>query len=144
MQIEDLPFKLTDLKPQKTRFVISGHRDKTGELIPLYFKPFSLNAEIWMSDRWTPPAIHMIFEEVKMRELSELAHFLLEDKSDIRTVEEFREMVLGNDDKVELLRALMEAIGISRPLQEKIEKASEKKSLPNRQTRRKKTPNKKR
>jgi len=110
---------LTDLKPTEATFVLSKFPEK-----PMTLKPFSLNAQIWVTERFGVPAIEGIFKDQRIGDISEIVFFLLKDKSPTPTLESFRESILTKQDKLAMMNALLETIGISQPVMAELTKAA--------------------
>jgi hypothetical protein len=139
------PLKLEDLIPQSAEI----HLSSTGKSYKL--RPFSLEDEAWLSRRFGKD-LPAIFSEMRMADIAEIAfhQFELEDKrqfvaQEVTIVDEagnertermggavlFRMMIRGLKEKNELYAALLQTIGISRPVQDQLaaDVSSEKKRI---------------
>lgn len=110
-----MKFSLDDLDPKESQFQLSAFKDITFTL-----KPFSLRAQIFLKQRFGEEAIQGMFTHQKMPELSEVIFFLLKDKSVITTLEDLQESILTQKDRVAVMTALFETIGLSQPVLEKL------------------------
>lgn len=111
---------LNDLKPEEATFELTG---KPGVKITL--KKFSLAAQIWVRERFGADSdLKGIFENQKIPEISEIAFYLIKDKSLFKNIEDFQEAVLVQKDRIELLTAMLATIGISQPIIEHLSKES--------------------
>lgn len=134
--------KFEDLIPQKAEFTlrITG---KTYTILPL-----TAADEIWLQQKYGS-GLEKILKEIRIQEISEIVFRQLEDKSDfikrtVKIVNEvgdevskdlggvdlFRSIISGVDEKLAIYQALLQTIGISRPVIDKLtSEDSEKKSL---------------
>lgn len=133
--------KIEDVIPQRTELKLSS-TEKT-----LVLRPVSLEDEFWMQKEFGDD-LQKVFNELRMRDVCRIAYRLLEDKSDFveqevtlvneegKKVTEKRGgvellfcMVLGMGDRLTLVRSLVHAMGVSRPMLDKLEAEEEKKRL---------------
>jgi len=112
-----MKLNLSDLKPEEATFTLSEFPDKTFTL-----KKFSLNAQLWMNERFGQEQVKGIFENRRLAEISEVVFFLLKDKSVITSLEALREAIVTNQDRVAMMGALLKTIGISQPVMDKLKK----------------------
>lgn len=115
-----MKLNLSDLKPEEATFTLDDFPDKTFTL-----KKFSLNAQLWMNERFGVDQVKGIFENRRLGEISELVFFLLKDKSVITSLEAFREAITSNRDRVAMMGALLKTIGISQPVMDKLKEGVE-------------------
>lgn len=113
-------FDLNDLKPVESTFKLSNGKEYT-------LKKFSLAAQIWMHQRFGAEKVQQIFEKVSIPEICETVHFLMKDKSDFPTFLDLAEAITTQADRLAIVQAIIETIGISQPMIDKIT-AEEKKS----------------
>lgn len=116
---------LNDLKPKECLLELSDFPGKKYTV-----KKFSLAMQIWMRDRFGPEGIGGIFKNQKLPEISEIVHHLLKDTSDFPTLESFQEAIVTQQDRVNVLTAVLETIGISQPVIKKLSDDAEKKTRP--------------
>jgi hypothetical protein len=134
--------KLEDIVPQGATFTLSRTK-KTYRL-----RPVSLADEIWLNKEFGAQ-IETIFREVRMREICRIVFHQLEEESKAdfakQTVTIMNEegdkvsetkggaellfcLIAGFAEKMEIFNALLQTIGISRPMVEKLVAEDEKKS----------------
>lgn len=105
---------LNDLLPVEAPFELSNGKKYT-------LKKFSLAVQIWMQQNFGGvDNIEAIFREQKLKEISEIVFYLLKEKGEFRTIEEFQEIICTQKDRVEILTALLKTIGISQPIMEQV------------------------
>lgn len=119
---------LEDLQPVEASLVLSEKPGKTYTL-----KKFSLSARIWIRKEFPEDKIKEIFENRSIPEIAKIAHYLLKDKSDFQTFEDFTDAVVTTKDQVALVRALLSVIGIDDEMIKSLseDKAAKDKSDPN-------------
>jgi hypothetical protein len=106
---------LSDLKPQEAEFKLSEKPEKTYRL-----KKFTLATRIWINERFGKDKIKTLFENQSMPEVSEVVYFMLKDKSDFPTLNDFQEAVVTQADFISLFESLLTSVGLSEPIIEKI------------------------
>lgn len=116
-----MKLNLNDLKPEEAVFELS---EFAGQKFTL--KKFSLNAQLWMNERFGVEQVKGIFENRRLAEISEVVFFLLKDKSVITSLEQLREAIVTNQDRVAMMGALLKTIGISQPVMDKLKEDVEK------------------
>lgn len=131
--------KLEEIIPKRTELKLSSSKKV------YHLRPVSLEDEIWMHEQYGDE-LQKIIGEMRTKEVCRIAYRLLEEKEDFleknvtlvdergKKVTEKRGgiellycMMLGLDDKMAVLRALLAAIGISRPMLDKVIAEEEKK-----------------
>jgi hypothetical protein len=110
-----LPLKLEDLEPKETTFTLSGTKDKK-----LTLCPFSLRIRAWCLNKYTPEGLQEIFEKQKILEIAEIAYYMLKEKEEFNSLESFMDAILSIKDQINVITALLGAIGIGEPEIEKI------------------------
>ncbi len=115
---------LNDLKPKEFDLELSERPGK-----PFTLKKFSLASQIWVSNRFQNDNIEEIFKNQRIGDISEIAYYLIKDKHGL-SLEQFQELVVTQKDKVALIQAMLETIGISQPLIAEITKAQESGNAP--------------
>lgn len=108
---------LHDLKPRTAQFELSEFPNKK-----LNLEKFSLLVQIWADERFGKDAIKDIFENSKIRYVSEFVYFLLKEKEEFPTLESFQAQIATQQDRINIMKALFETIGISQPVLDKMEK----------------------
>lgn len=121
--IEHMALKLEDLQPREATFSLSEHPDK-----PFVLKKLSLATQVWLRDRFGADKIKGIFENQSLPEISEIAFHLLKDKTVTPTLESLQEAVVTQADRIALIKALLQTVGISQPV---LDKLNEEDSRPN-------------
>jgi hypothetical protein len=127
-----IPLKIMDLVPKETSFTLSTCEK------PVMLCRWSLRVRAWATDKYTSPGLQKIFEEMRIQEIAELAYFMLKDKEQFKSQDEFMDAVSSMQDQLNLITALLGAVGIGEPEMKKIknemaadeaeEKPKEKKS----------------
>lgn len=131
--------KLEDIIPQGSSFTLK-RTEKT-----YYLKPVSLADELWISQTFGDQ-LQEIMSQVKMKEICRIVFRLLEDDSkqefrakDVELINEEGEsmtvrlggaellmcLVSGYGEKIQIIEALMDTLGASRPVRDKLTKAEE-------------------
>lgn len=127
---------LVNIVPKESSFKLKIKNDKGEEYDKsFHMRSINLNDEIWLQKEYGT-AIGKVFEEVNTKEISRIVFRLMEDedklffaKRDIITVDEdgnkqeltigglklLRYMISGWEEKIAVLNALLENIGLSRP-----------------------------
>lgn len=104
---------LNDLRPVEAEFRLSNDR--------VYrLKKMSLDVNIWLTRKFKPDELSDIFLKQKLPEMSRIAYYMLKDKTDFPSLKSFREAVVTLGDKVALVQAIIESVGISKPLMKKL------------------------
>lgn len=113
-------------------------------------RPLNLEDELWLKTEFGEE-LQKVFSEVRIKEICRIAYRLLENKEafskqkvtvvneegetaevEIGGVKLFYSLVSGMDEKLEIVKALLATIGISRPMQDKMiadEMEEQKKNL---------------
>lgn len=121
---EAMKLELSDLDPQKATLQLSGKPEKKYTL-----NRFTLRARTWLRQKYTPEKVKVIFENQSLPEISEIAYFLLEEKADFPTIEDFQDACATQQDFINLIQAVLTTIGISEPVVKKISKEYDEKNL---------------
>lgn len=110
-----------------------------GKLKNFKLRPIDLRDEVWMANKFGA-GIQEIFEQVKMEEICHIIFHQLENKEPFKAIEyeeydddgevlvlkktgphRVMEGIKGVDHKVEVFKALLETIGISKPMLNELE-----------------------
>lgn len=134
--------KLEDIIPRQASFSLRQKPD-----VVFKMRPVSLRDEVWMKNTFGAD-LPKILEEMQMRQVCRIIFHLLEEESKehfVKTTvtiineegdkvsetlggaELLYALVSGFDEKMTVFQALLETIGISRPVQEKLVDAEKKK-----------------
>ena len=116
---------LNDLCPKETTLELNG---KKYEL-----KRFTLRAQAWAFDKYGPDKLNDLLSKQHLPTVAEILHYLLKDKTDFPTAEDLMECVATQHERVSLFTALLETIGISQPILDKILK-EEGESVPSKKS----------
>ncbi len=77
----------------------------------------------WATAKYTPQGVKEIFEKQKIEEIADMAYFMLKEKELLTTKEEFLEQICTVRDQVNVIKALLAAVGIGEPEIKKIDDA---------------------
>ncbi len=110
-----MKFDLHDLQPQEAKLTLGNHS--------FILKKFSLAAQIWTEQRFGAGQIEGVFKNQRIPEISEIAYYLIVEKPPTLTA--FQELVCTQQDKINLIQALLETVGLSQPVIEKLAKENE-------------------
>ena len=117
-----LPLSLNDLNPTEAVFTLS-----TMPGTPLTLRPWSLYVRAWAQNKYTNAGLQTIFSKQMMVEIAEIAFFLLRDKSPFKDENDFLDKVLTIQDQINLIKAVLQTVGIGEPEIEKISQSLPKK-----------------
>ena len=104
------PLQITDLVPKETTFTLSDFEGETYTLCR-----WSLRVRTWATNKYTSEGLHEIFSKQKINEIAEMAYFMLKEKNKFPSLEIFLEHVNTVQDQVNVMLALLGAIGIGEP-----------------------------
>ncbi len=113
---------LDDLNPQDTTLFLS-----TMPGIPIILERWSLYIRSWAMKRFTAQGLELILREQRVEEISELAFFMMKDKSIFKTHDDFMRAVVTIQDQLAVVTAMLGTIGIGEPKLEEIRTAMKKK-----------------
>lgn len=120
--MEKLPFDLTELVPQDAVFNVSGC-DK-----PLTLGKWSLRVRAWAVKTYGAQRINEIFTRQEIDEIADIAWFMLKEKDLFQNNKDlFLDAISSVKDQINLVTALLGAVGIGEPEIDKIKKAAEEK-----------------
>lgn len=143
---------LNDLKPRQAKLKVSGVKRQ------MTLNPITLADEAWLSQNFSPEEIERIFNTLEVSGLARIVFRLLDidskkifAKQDVTFVTEDGDTLegqlggyellmyrcVGIDDKMAIVNALLEIMGISRPEINKEAKKKAKKKVQGKQTGRK-------
>jgi len=135
---------LTEMVPRESKFKLASVKKE------FTLRPINLEDEIWLKREYGDARIQEIFEQIEIEPISRIVYRLItpEDKSffkkrtieivteDGDSLEEemgglklFRFMIHGWDEKLALINALIENIGLSRPEVKEVNKKKAKKKV---------------
>ncbi len=125
-----LPLKLTDLVPKETKFKLSKYPDREFTICH-----WSLRVRQWAMDKYTAKGIKEVFEKQQINEIADIAYFMLIEKDVFKTRDEFLDKIVTIEDQINMIKALLGAVGIGEPEIEKlnleIEKNNQEQESPN-------------
>lgn len=111
-------FSLANLQPRMAKFKLSGI-DKE-----ITLSRFSLRVKIFISEKYGPENVQKIFEEKRLKEISEIAWFMLIEKELFNNdLNKFLDEICTTSDQLNLITALLESIGIAEPELKEIQKS---------------------
>lgn len=106
-----LPLKLEDLAPKETSFTLSTQPGKTFTLCR-----FSLRVRAWASEKHGgAQGLKGIFETQKILEIADIAFFMLKEKEAFASQDDFLDAIVTVGDQVQVVKALLGAVGIGEP-----------------------------
>jgi hypothetical protein len=112
----DIPFKLEDLVPKETSFTLSTAPGKTFTLCR-----WSLRVRVWAKEKYGSDQLKTIFEELRIDEIADMTFFMLKDKEQFPGgKDEFLDLVTTTQDQINVVTALLGAVGIGEPEIKKI------------------------
>lgn len=109
------PLNLNDLIPKEATLVLS---EKPGKVYTL--SKFSLYYQAWAQGTFGVEQFNEHLRTMYLPTIALLAHKLLKDSVDFPTADDLMKAIVTSEDKKALLGALLETIGISQPILEKI------------------------
>jgi len=111
-------FSLANLQPKMAKLKLSGIKND------LTLSRFSLRVKIFISEKYGPENVQKIFEEKRLKEISEIAWFMLVEKDLFNNdLNKFLDEICTTEDQLNLITALLESIGIAEPELKEIQKA---------------------
>ncbi len=123
--MENLPFNLADLDPKETTFTLKACGDS-----PITLCHWSLRVRNWAVKKYTSEGLREIFEKTKIDEIAEMAFFMLKDKTQFEDIDDFLDKIASVQDQINVIKALLGAVGIGEPEFKKIEDAQKKSQNP--------------
>lgn len=111
--MSQVPFDLTTLMPKETSFQLSSFKDKKFTLCR-----WSLRVRAWASEKYTSEGLKDIFEKLKIVEIADLVWYMLKDEDKAffnKDSNFFLEQVVTTGDQLQLINALLGAVGIGEP-----------------------------
>ncbi len=121
--MKTFPLNLDDLVPKEVTFTLSNPDDpaKPGPTVTLC--RWSLRVRAWATAKYTSEGLREIFEKLKIDEIADMAFFMVKDKTMFKDKDAFLDAVITVKDQVEVIKALLGAVGIGEPEIGKITKA---------------------
>jgi len=113
--MKKFPLDLNSLAPKEMTFTLSGAPNTT-----LTLCRFSLRVRSWAFEKYGPEKLKLIFERVQILEIAELAYFMLKEKDVIKSQNDFLDAIVTVPDQINLVKALLGAVGIGEPEIEQI------------------------
>ena len=113
--MDNMPLSLFELSPQEATFSLSGENGKTFTLCR-----WSLRVRAWASSKYTNEGLKQIFTEQKITEIAEMAFFMLKEKDQFKTQDDFFDAIVTIQDQINIIMALLKSIGIGEPEIQKI------------------------
>lgn len=119
--MDKMPLNLMDLVPKETEFTLSSDPAKKITLCR-----WSLRVRAWAIAKYTSQGLKEIFEQHKIDEIADMAFFMLKDKELFKSKDDFLDAIVTIQDQVDLIKALLGAVGIGEPEFKKIDEAMAK------------------
>lgn len=126
--MEASPFSLSDLIPKETEFELSPHPGRKFVLCR-----WTLRVRAWAVEKYGPEKLKQIFEQQMIGEIAELAWFMLKDQDKQffkNSKDEFLDGISSVQDQVNIIMALLGAVGIGEPELDKIKESQKKSQTP--------------
>lgn len=114
-------FDIFSLVPKEVEFELSSHPGKK-----IWLNKWSLRVREWAKDKYTAAGLRVIFETHQIGEIADIAFFMLKDKEQFKTKDDFFEAILTLQDQLNVIKALLGAVGIGEPEYKKIQEAVDK------------------
>lgn len=133
-----LPLNINDLAPQEATFELSNLEGKKFTL-----GRWSLKTRAWAFDTYGPEKLKEIFEKQQILDLAAIAYYMLKEKDQFKSKDEFLDAVVTTQDILVVTKAILKTVGIGEPEIKKIVDAherSQKKEPANPNRRRPKNP----
>ena len=112
---EYMPLNLMDLVPKETDFELS-----TMPGVKITLCRWSLRVRAWAIEKFTAQGLAEIFEKQKISEIADVAFFMLKNKEQFKTKDEFLDAISSMQDQLNLILAVLGAVGIGEPEVKKI------------------------
>lgn len=115
------PLNLADLSPRDAKFKLSDFPDKEFTL-----SRWSLRVRAWVADKYSQKQLQEIFENKNITAASVIVYYMLKEKDSfinekgMATLEAFQDRIVTIQDQINMMKALLEAIGIGEPEIKKI------------------------
>lgn len=107
----DMALDLNDLKPKEAELELSERPGKKYIL-----KKVSLATQIWMENTFGKERIEKMWKNTDLGDISNLGYYLLKDKSDFASLNDFQEAIVTQADRMALVSAILTNVGISQPI----------------------------
>jgi hypothetical protein len=111
---------LQDLVPEETSFKLHKTGNKQHAICA-----FSLRVRIWIQKKYSNEAFKEILEKQKTAEIAELVYFMLKDKTDFPTLDDFYDAIRTPVDTLEIFKCVLHSMGISDDRAAELAKESE-------------------
>jgi len=105
-------FRIEDLKPTESSFELEAFPGRKFTL-----KKFSLATQIWANQRFGEERIKLVFKNMLMGDIAEIVHHLMKEPMPLM---ELLENICTQVDRISVAKALMETIGMSQPVIDKL------------------------
>lgn len=109
---------LDDLAPTNVDFELSKYPG-----VKFTLGAFTLRVQLWLTKRFGEAAVQSAITGVDLTVVSETAYHVLDaiSKAEFKTVEDFQEAIVSFKDRHNLKKALLETMGLSQPVLDKIQ-----------------------
>jgi len=122
--MNNTPLNLLDLVPRESTFTLAALPDKTFTLCK-----WSLRIRAWAKSKYTSEGLKNIFEKQQIEEIAEMAYFMLKEKDDFKSLDDFFDAICSVQDQVNVIMALLGAVGIGEPEIKAIDDSLRKKEV---------------
>ena len=123
--MKTLPLNLNDLSPREATFDLSTFPNKKFTLCR-----WSLRIRAWASEKYTNKGLQEIFAQQRIVEIADMAFFMLKEKDQFADQDAFLDAIVTVQDQINLIKALLETVGIGEPEIEKINASLPKEGPP--------------
>lgn len=117
--IMKLNLKIEDLIPRESAFKLHALE------YPLHLKPWSVRVRFWALEKYGQKHLQYVLETQQLKELCEIAYFMLKEKEQFKTFEEFADAIASPMDIINLAKAIMGSIGFGEKEIRDIEKSGD-------------------
>ena len=108
---------LQDLIPEETTFKLHKTGDKK-----YWICAFSLRVRVWIQQRYKLEEFEAVLKKSDTAKIAELVYFMLKDKSDFPTQDDFFDAIRTPMDNWEIHKAVLHSMGVSEPRAEELAK----------------------
>lgn len=123
--MEESALNLADLVPKETAFTLSTMPGQTFILCR-----WTLRVRAWAIAKYTSQGIDEIFKNMKIDEIADMAYFMLKDKGPFNNDKDtFLDAVSSIQDQLNIIKALLGAVGIGEPEMKKFTDSLDKKKV---------------
>ncbi len=122
--MKHVPLNLADLSPIEAAFELSGRK------APLTLCRWSLRVRAWAVAKYTSEGLDQIFRKQDISAIADMAYFMLKEKDQFKSQDDFLDAICSIQDQINLIKALLQSVGIGEPEMQKIAASLPKPSEP--------------